>query len=758
MTIDAAPGILDGVRIVDVSDGIAGSIATLLLAEAGADVVIAEPPDGKATRPLPAFRTWGRSKRSVVLDVDTADGRATLDQLLAAADVLVHNFGPSRARDLALDDDSLASAHPDLISCSLLSWPANHADADRPVDELLAAARLGVLDEQQGYREGPVFLRFPIGNWSSAYLLASGIVARLLVRGRTGSAGPVHTSLAQGSLVPMAMHWQRAETPSPSLEWGMPKSNTMATLFECADGVWIHHMGRTELSPLMQEVIEELGSPEMLPAEQTGTLRPGFARSDYIEAFKRRPSKDWLEDFWAHDVPVQPAVPIGEIFHDEQARANDYVLELDDPVAGRITVPGMPLTINPPARVRSTAPELGRHTDEVLGEWKPNAREPRATTNATSAQRWPLEGVKVVDLGNFLAGPFGAMLLADLGADVIKLEAATGDPMRGVEWSFVGCQRGKRSVALDLKSPEARPSLEALLRWADILHHNLRMPAARRLGVDYESVRTINPEIVYCHTSSYGPLGPRADWPGYDQLFQSSCGWEVAGAGEGNPPMWHRLGFMDHQCALSSVVSTLLALYHRDQTGHGQFVAGSLLGAGVMTNSETYLTSEGELAPFPVLDHAQTGIEPGYRIVAVADGWVAITARTNEHLAALCTVAGVDEPARAADALATRGSDELLAALEAAEVPAELVRQNQRDAFFDSAVNQAAGLVARYPHPIYGMFEQPGAYWAFGDLGVRLDKAPPALGQHTVEILEEIGLSRDEIDRLVADGVARVFS
>jgi crotonobetainyl-CoA:carnitine CoA-transferase CaiB-like acyl-CoA transferase len=608
-----------------------------------------------------------------------------------------------------------------------------------------------VLDEQQGYREGPVFLRFPIGNWSSAYLLATGILARLLVRERTGSAGPVHTSLAQGSLVPMAMHWQRAEKPSPSLEWGMPKSNTMATLFECADGVWIHHMGRTELSPLMQEVIAELGSPDMVSAEQTGTLRPGYTREVYTAAFLRRPSKDWLEDFWAHDVPVQPAAPIGEIYHDEQSRANNYVLELDDPVAGRITVPGLPLTITPPARVQGIAPDLGAHTDEVLGEWKPSEGKRKASRNANG--RWPLEGVKVVDLGNFLAGPFGAMLLADLGADVIKLEAATGDPMRGVEWSFVGCQRGKRSVAIDLKSPEARPSLEALLRWADILHHNLRMPAAARLGVDYESVKAINPDIVYCHTSSYGPRGPRADWPGYDQLFQSSCGWEVAGAGEGNPPMWHRLGFMDHQCALSSVVSTLLALYHRDQTGHGQFVAGSLLGAGVMTNSETYVMPDGELAPFAVLDHEQTGIEPGYRIVPVADGWVAIAARSDAQLAGLCSVAGVDDPARAAAALSTRTTDELLAALEAAGVPAELVRQNQRDAFFDSETNQAAGLVARYPHPDYGEFEQPGAYWAFGDLDVRLDKAPPALGQHSIEILEQVGFPRDEIERLVADGV-----
>jgi crotonobetainyl-CoA:carnitine CoA-transferase CaiB-like acyl-CoA transferase len=754
-------GILDDVRVVDLSDGIAGPVATLLLAEAGADVVTVEPPGGAPSRSLAGFRTWSRSKRSVVLDVEDPSDRARLGELLAAADVVVHNFGPARARELGLDDAALAAAHPQLIACSVLSWPANHADADRTVDELLAAARLGVLDEQCGYRQGPVFLRVPIGNWCAAFNAASGIVARLVVRGRTGRAGPAHTSLIQGTLVPLAMHWRRCETPSPSLEWGMSKTNTMATLFECADGVWIHHMGAVERAPLFQEVIVELGSPELLPAELTGTMRPGYAREVYVDAFLRRPSKDWLEAFWTNDVPAQPAVPIGEILHDEQARANNYVLDLDDPLAGRITVPGLPLTINPPQAVRRAAPDLGAHTDDVFVEWKDAPRASSAAgaaATAGSAQRWPLEGVKVLDLGNFLAGPFGPMQLADLGADVIKLESATGDPMRHVEWSFVGCQRGKRSVAIDLKSPESRPALEALIKWADVVHHNLRMPAARRLGLDYESVRAINPDVVYCHTSSYGPRGPRADWPGYDQLFQSSCGWEVAGAGEGNPPMWHRLGFCDHLCAQASVVATLLALYHRDRTGEGQAVAASLLGSGVMTNSETYLDADGKLEPVPVLDHDQTGIAPGYRIVSVADGWVAIAAVTDEQLAAACRVAGVNDIADAPGALHDRNADEILAALADAEVPSELVRQEQGNAFFASPDNRAAGLVGRYPHPAYGMMEQPGAFWAFGDLDVRLDKAPPALGEHSVEILAEVGIDREEIDRLRAAGVVTAFA
>jgi crotonobetainyl-CoA:carnitine CoA-transferase CaiB-like acyl-CoA transferase len=745
----ADAGILDGIRIVDLSDGIAGPVATLLLAEAGADVIAVEPPAGAANRSTAGFHTWMRSKRSVVLDLDQPADRASLDDLLAAADVVVHNHGPTRARELGLDDATLAERHPQLIASSMLSWPANHAEADMPVDELLALARLGLLDEQQGYRDGPIFLRCPIGSWCASHLGAIGIMARLIARERTGRAGPAHTSIAQGALVPTAMHWRRVELPSPSLAIGMPKAQTGASLFESGDGVWLHLMGEPTKSPLFREAMAQVR-----PEGQRDDPTVLFGMFDgWADALMLHPSHEWLETFWANDVPVQPALAPGEIFTNDQALANNYVVEVDHPELGHIAMAGSPITVEPPTRVRNFAPALGQHTREVLDEWKPREREHSvATTDAE--QRWPLEGVKVVDAGGFLAGPLGPMMLADLGADVVKVEATTGEGMRNVEWAFFGCQRGKRDVALDLKSPAARPAVEALLAQADIFHHNVRMPAAHRLGLDEESVRAVNPDIIYCHTSSYGPEGPRADWPGYDQLFQASCGWEVAGAGEGNPPMWHRFGFMDHLCAMGSVIATLLALYHRDRTGQTQFAAGSLLGGGVLTGSETYLDPSGKTAAVPMLDHEQTGVSPGYRILPVTDGWIAIAATTDDQLHALCTAAGVSVVDAAADALATRTSDDALTALTAAGVPCEAVRLDQCESFFASADNDAAGMIARYRHVDYGDVEQPGAFWAFGDLDVKLDRAPPGLGEHTVEVLTEVGLDRDTIDAMLAEGAA----
>ena len=347
--------------------------------------------------------------------------------------------------------------------------------------------------------------------------------------------------------------------------------------------------------------------------------------------------------------------------------------------------------------------------------------------------------------------------MADLGADVVKVEATTGDQMRPIQRVFASCHRGKRGVALDLKSTRARPALEALVRWADVVHHNQRQPAARRLGIDYDSVRAVNPGVVYCHTSSYGPVGDRADWPGYDQLFQASAGWEVLGGGEGNDPMWLRFGFMDHLCAMASTVASLLAVFHRDRTGRGQQVTGSLLGAGVLTNSETYLDASGRPAPVATVDHEQTGTSPAHRLYRLSDGWLALCARTDRELALACSVLGAAGSGQLEVVLAGAECDPTIGALRAAGVPCEPVRADQGDSFLDDPLNRRLGLVASYPHAEWGRLDQIGGLWDFGDLEVTLDRAPPALGQHTVEVLTAVGLDRAAIDDLLGRAVAVQF-
>ena len=171
--------------------------------------------------------------------------------------MLVHGLRPSDAARYDLDDEGLKQRFPGLVVCSMLGYPVGHADAERPGHDILVQARMGLMDEQRGNREGPIFLRLPVPSWGAVYLVAAGILARLRVRDRDGCGGAVHTSLLQGALAPMMQYWARAEKPTPSFAYGLPK-NMMSGLYECADGRWIHPM----MGPLRRAVEVAHGHPE----------------------------------------------------------------------------------------------------------------------------------------------------------------------------------------------------------------------------------------------------------------------------------------------------------------------------------------------------------------------------------------------------------------------------------------------------------------------------------------------------------------
>ena len=744
--------ILGGLRVIDLSEGLAGSVASLILAESGADVVKVEPRQGTRLRGTPPFTVWNRSKRSIALDIVGPD-RKTFEALVRAADVVVHDYTPARARERGIDEASLTALAPDLIVASIPGFPEGHEDDEVPAHDSLVLAAAGIMDEQApvARKDGPVYLRFPLGSWGATWLAAIGIATRIYNLRRGGPPGAVRTSLLQGALVPMQMFWRQVEAPSPKLEYGMPKFQTEATLVECNDGVWLHFIGDVRKSPLVVATMEAMPEVDRVAANLAtpSAYWPDFGWCK--AAFKKLPSEVWLKDLWANDVAVQPAQPMGALYSDEQCHANGYVLEVDDAETGRTLQPGMPFVTTPPARKPFSAPRLDADRDAILSEWRPRSRP--AKPAVPRAIEHPLEGLRVLDFGSFLAGPLAPMLLGDLGADVIKIEALGGDPMRvAAEWSFFGCQRSKRSLALDLKHPDSRQVVERLVAEADIVHHNQRMPAARKLGIDYDSLRAINPRLIYCHVSSYGPLGPRKDWPGYDQMFQSSAGWEYEGAGQGNKPLWHRFGMMDHQAAMSSLYGLMLALIERERTGEGQFVASSLLGASLLTGSETHMTASGELAPYPRLDSLQMGTGPGDRLYEAADGWLALLA-DEAALQRLAASLGAMDSAAIAGAIAIMPQGEAIALAQKAGALAVPARTQQQDAFLGSAVNQRLGLVATNRHTAYGDVRHVGGHWNFEGQRLRLDRAVPMLGEHSREVLAEAGFSGAEIDGLVAGRV-----
>ena len=387
-----------------------------------------------------------------------------------------------------------------------------------------------------------------------------------------------------------------------------------------------------------------------------------------------------------------------------------------------------------------------------------------------------LEGVRLIDFGQYLAGPFGPMILGDLGAEVIKVEPVTGDGMRLATKPFFGCQRGKRDIALNIKDPRGRAIALELVRTADVVHHNMTAGVATKLGIDYRACKQVKPDIVYCNTWAYGLEGPLARFGGLDPLYQASSGLEHESAAvhEGNTPLYYRFGMCDASNAMLSVVAVLGALYHRQRTGKGQEVWTSLFDGGAIFTSDAHLVG-GVPAPRPHLDKELMGVSATYRLYRTQDDdWICIAAITDDEFRRLCTVAGVDEivddprfATRDSRAEHRRQLETILEprfctrtarfwtrTLDDAGVPNEVPVDTRggEAALFDSD-NVELGLVAHYAHPLLGEMRQFGELIDFSETPGRVMGPPPLVGQDSRTVLRELGHTDPEIDALIADGV-----
>jgi crotonobetainyl-CoA:carnitine CoA-transferase CaiB-like acyl-CoA transferase len=391
-----------------------------------------------------------------------------------------------------------------------------------------------------------------------------------------------------------------------------------------------------------------------------------------------------------------------------------------------------------------------------------------------------LEGVRVVDFSAFVAGPLAAQVLADMGAEVIKVEPPEGEAMRGAAYAIAACQRGKRSLAIDITAPDARPVVERLLEWADVVLHNFRVGVSERLGIDEATVARLNPGAVYAHASAFGVTGPRAKAPGTDALMQALTGFERANGGEGNDPIAATWIPLDMSGGWMAAIGILAGLYARAVTGRGQQVVTSLLGTGMLLHSGVY-ARDGSLVPGPALDADQTGYGPGYRIYQGGDGeWFALVLPDVDAWRCLRTLPGTERvpaayvPLRGGpdDAVARRAE----AALEAvfATAPAQswigLLRRHgllvepitptDRDRFrrgiLDDPLNRQLGRVASYDTADWGHFEQIGPLLRTGPdpaAGPRL--MLPRAGEHTDEVLADLGFTPREVDALAVAKVVR---
>ena len=378
-----------------------------------------------------------------------------------------------------------------------------------------------------------------------------------------------------------------------------------------------------------------------------------------------------------------------------------------------------------------------------------------------------LRGVRVLDLSAYIAGPYGCLLLADLGAEVIKIEPPAGDTLRQYpstledeSRAFLGTNRSKLGVVLDLKQPEGQKVLLRLVESADVLVHNFRPSVPPRLGIEYERLRRINPRLIYCALTGYGKSGPLKDKAGYDQVLQAIAGISTLQGAPGEPEIVYG-SVVDFYAASLLAYGVTAALLDRERTGEGQYVGISLLATALAMQSTRFIwaENEGREVGRDLRSGGVTGIHP------TKQGHIYISANTPHFWRALCELTGLGELAddpnyntirkraeRAAEIVPKlRAALQCFTALEWEErfgeqVPCSAVRPIED--MFDHPQVKAEGLVAEFEH------QKAGRYRGMSR-PVRLSNSPgpppfaaPALGQHTREVLSRCGYTAEEIEKL----------
>ena len=387
----------------------------------------------------------------------------------------------------------------------------------------------------------------------------------------------------------------------------------------------------------------------------------------------------------------------------------------------------------------------------------------------------PLTGVTVLDLCSYLAGPYGCTLLADLGADVIKIESPQGDMLRqfpsslpGEARFFLGTNRGKRALALDLKQKEGLAVLHRLVEGADVLVENFRPSVPARLGIDYPRLRRINPRLVYAGLTGYGDEGPLSDKGGFDQVLQCLSGMAVFQGGGADKPQLVLGSVLDYFTSALLAYGVAAALYHREKTGTGQYLSLSLLRSALTIQAGRFVWAESESRE--VARDSGTGGLTG--IHPTKQGALYISVHSNHFWAALCELIGkpdlAQDPRCASMRSRAEHAAELVPEVRAAlgqktaleweeifgeRVPCAAVRTIED--MFDHPQVLAEGLVTTLEHPVVGCYRTMTKPVKLSDTPGPEPTAAPTFGQHGDEVLAEHGFTPTQIAALRERGIVR---
>jgi crotonobetainyl-CoA:carnitine CoA-transferase CaiB-like acyl-CoA transferase len=532
-------------------------------------------------------------------------------------------------------------------------------------------------------------------------------------------------------------------------------------IYQCGDDQWLMMAALTD--KFHRRVFHALGLGELLndprihnqPAVvMTNDADRRWLLDSFAMVFRKGSREHWLETLAAAGVPAAPLGHREDWLDHEAIRLGGLRAEVDDPERGHVTMPGMFVTLHSsPGSVRGPAPRLGEHNDDAGWRTTDDASHHEGSSDVTRAG--PLEGYRVVDSGTMLAGPMTGSLLAELGADVIKVETLSGDPFRDNGYPY---NRGMRSLSLNFVEPRGKEVFAKLISHCDVYVTSMRTVSARALGLDYDSVRQWKEDIVYDGITAFGEMGPYRDHPGFDPVLQAMSGM-MYGQGGSDEPVILTSALNDVSTATLGVFGIVVALWHRESTGEGQYVGASLAQSSLFMQSGELASYVGRPAPASGA-RDRRGSGPDDQYYEVADGWVRVAppgARSpSVEWGARNSVAGnlptIDDGWRAQLNLMT--ASEAVDVLSRAGIPAVKARTA------DEILSDRDLMKEEYfqPHeagPEAGTAYLAGRIGRFSRTGVKRTLSPPGLGEHSVEILVELGIDDKKIESLLSDGVVK---
>lgn len=761
--LEAQP--LRGIRAIEVAFGVSAvgagpaiSLPGSLFRDLGAEVLRMQ-----TSRPstldagVEFARVWNRGKAiEQVAEGEPERAAGSVLEHARTADVVFLAGPETQIERAGLTYQALSAANPRAIVVRIR--PSFNALGEVPDLELLVHARAGVHTQINAHDGGPAFGDLAVGSVGAGLSATVGALAGLYQRESTGSGAWAETSLYDGlqAILPMIGGRVEHHSPTTTLLW-KNKGPAEDLCYQCADGsyvqLWFGAKGAYE------QFLEHIGDPPSEAGYNADTMSGVMVERGkrWAEKFATRDREWWLADLAGHNFRCEPAWRPGEALRDPHLREIGLSVDWADDDGVARTVLGPALSVTPHDTERTSSPHPERAEPGGLGGGG------------------PLAGVRVLDMSAYLAGPVAPLVLAELGADVLKVEPLAGDVHRNMEPMFAAGQRGKRAMAVDLKSADAPTVLRRLFAWADVVHQNSRVGLAERLGYDEATVRAANPDVVYSFASGFGERGPRALLPANDQLMQAVAGIEAGQGGAGQPPTFLVWGAVDVTGGWIAACGVLAALYARRRDGRGRTVASSLLGAAMTLKSGAFLAGD-RIVEGPVLDGGQTGYGAAYRLYQGADGrWFALAVPDTaawQRLRALVPDAQLpSEPPPLRTELGGAQAEELaleaafkakeaatwVRELRAADVPVEPVDELDRSTFaarfLDDPVNRSLGRVVTHQWGGRGQVEQPRFPPRMGPQPLPGAWAGiPRLGEHTAEMLRDLGFGPEERRALAASG------